>query len=644
MAKFNLQSVKRWAFEPKQPPTAISLAAGNGNAVIADAGGGVCMLDRTGRELMRARLPHPAYDLEVTSHAEYIGLLCEDKKLRVLNNRGEILWSADVDSAASAVDLSNRAGLVAVGSAHKKLQLFKLNGEPRLEEKLDFTVFDLAFAPNAFGLAVVSTTGDLGFFEYNGKMRWKVSTGRRCRGVDVSENGHFIIMPVYESGIKAYNLDGGYVGEYDVLAEVVCAGINASGKLIFLADRMNRLILLSKNAEVIWNMNLEKRVLSLKTDDTGALCLALIEGGEVIFLELVAEETPYLDFLEFPSDSKELDAKLLWKKDFRSILSKFDNLQTDISPDGGYIAVIGDKKISVYDDTSLLKWNDAIEEEEPVFCSAREDNHFFVNTDSHLYRYSYRNGRRWKQLLRFDRIITPLERGNLYATAGPELFSVNREGEILWRNTLHEQPVKAVSGPEGVYIGIKFADGIQEVYNSSGGLSLRREDLRSARDIAFFGKYFISLRGDRDIVGIGFPLLDEKLFSAPFEIKSVIGLSKHLILQHALGGVTVLNDKWDKQMELPDEAGRIVVTRDRDGEPCIIRVTESGLKLYNKKGRMLWKYSAGKKITAGTLSMAGGRIVFFAGSEMYCIDLGYSAKETELVKYLEFSGKRGIYG
>jgi hypothetical protein len=644
VARFNLQSVKRWAFEPKQPPTAIGLATGTGSAVIADSGGGVCMLDRTGKEVMRVKLPHPAYDLEVTSRAEYIALLCEDKKLRVINNRGEILWDADVDSEASAVDLSSRAGLVAVGSARKRLQLFRLDGEPRLDKKLDFTVFDLVFAPGVSGLAAVSTTGDLGFFEYDGRMRWKVSIGRRCRGIDVSERGRFIILPVYESGIKAYNLDGGYIGEYDVLAEVICASINASGKLIFLADQKNRLILLSKNAEVIWNMDLEKPVLSLNTDDTGALCLALVEGGEVIFLELVAEETPYFDFLEFPSDSKELDAKLLWKKDFRLILPRFDNIQTDISPDGGYITVMGDKKISVYDDTSLLKWNDTIDEPDPVICSAREDNHFFVNTASNLYRYSYRNGRRWKQLLNFDRIYTPYEKGNLYAIAGKELFAVNREGEILWRNTLHDQPMKAVSAPDGLYIGIKFTDGILEVYNSSGGLTLRREDLRGTRDIAFFSNFFISLLNERDAIGIGFPILDERLFSAPSEVKSIMGLSKYLVFQHALGGVTVFNDKWDKQMELPDEMGRLVVTRDRNGEPCFIRVTETELKLYNKKGRPLWKYSADKKITAGTLSMAGGRIVFFAGNEMYCIDLGYSAKETELIKYLEFSGKRGIYG
>ena len=644
MAKFNLQSVKRWAFEPKQPPTAIGLAAGIGSAVIADAGGNVSMLDRTGREVMRARLPHPAYDLEVTSRAEYIALLCEDKKLRVLNRHGEILWDADVDIGASAVDISCRAGLVAVGSARKKLQLFRLDGEPRLEEKLDFTVFDLAFAPGASGLAAVSTTGDLGFFEYDGRMRWKVSTGRRCRGVDVSDNGRFIILPVYESGIKAYNLDGDYIGEYDVLAEVICAAINASGKLIFLADQRNRLILLSKNAEVIWNMDLEKPVLSLKTDDTGALCLALVEGGEVIFLELVADDTPFFDFLEFPSDSRSLDAKLLWRKDFRPILSRFDAIQTDISPDGGYIAVMGEKRISVYDDTSLLKWNDTIDEPDPVICSAREDNHFFVNTASNLYRYSYRNGRRWKQLLNFDRIYTPLEKGTLYAIAGRELFAVNREGETLWRDILHDQPVKAVAAPDGLYIGIKFADGTLEVYNSSGGLSLRRENLRGTRDIAFFGSFFISLLNERDAVGIGFPMLDEKLFSASSEVKAVIGLSHYLVFQHALGGVTVINNKWDKQMELPDEMGRLVVTRDRDGEPCFIRVTENELKLYNKNGKVLWKYSADKKIVAGTLGMAGGRIVFFAGSELYCIDLGYSAKEAELIKYLEFSGKRGIYG
>jgi outer membrane protein assembly factor BamB len=644
MAKFNLQSVKRWVFEPKQPPTAIGLAPGNGFAVIADAGGNVSMLDRTGREVMRARLPHPAFDLEVTSNAEFIALLCEDKKLRVINGRGEILWDAKVDIGAAAVDISSRAGLVVVGSARKTLQLFRLDGEPRLEKKLEFTIFDIAFAPAGFGFAAVSTTGDVGFFEYDGTERWKSSIGRRCRGVDVSENGRFIILPVYEGGIRAYNLDGSYIGEYDVMAEVICASINASGKLIFLADEKNRLILLSKNAEVIWNMDIAKPVLSVKTDFTGALCLALVEGGEVIFLELVADETPYFDFLEFPSDSMNMDAKLLWKKDFRPILPHFDAIQTDISPDGGYIAVLGEKKISLYDDTSLLKWNDVIDEPNPVICSSREDNHFFVNTSSYLYRYSYRHGRRWKQLLKFDHIYTPLEKGNLFATAGNVLFAVNREGEILWSNTLPDKPIATSPAPDGLYLGLRYADGTVEVYNSSGGLTYKNAKHRSSGDIVFFGSCLALLLSGKDIIGIRFPALDETVYSSPDEIKTIMGLGSYLVLYHSLGGVTILDNQWNKKMELPDEKGRLITARDRQNEPLLIRITDNVLKMYNRNGSEQWSYSADKKIDSGSFSISGGLMVFFAGSELYCIDLGYGKKEAELIKYLEFSSKRGIYG
>lgn len=644
MSKFNLQSVKRWAFEPKQPPTAIGLAADSGFAVIADAGGGVSMLDRTGREVMRTRLPHPAFDLEVTSDGSYTGLLCEDKKLRVLNSSGELLWDAKTDIGASCVDISNRAGLVAVGSARKTLQLFRLDGESRLETKLDFTVFDLSFAPHAYGFAAVSTSGDIGFFEYNGIERWRVSIGRRCRGLDISESGRFIILPVYESGIKAYNLDGGYIGEYDVMAEVTCASINASGKLIFLADERNRLILLSKNAEAIWNMDLSKRILSLKTDNTGALCLALVEGGEVILIELVAEETPSFGFLEFPAEEEILDARLLWKKDFRQILPSFERIQTDISPEGGYIAVLGEKKISLYDDTSLLKWNDIIDEPDPVICSSSVDNHFFVNTSKNLYRYSYRNGRRWKQLLSFDGLYTPLEKGNLFAVAGAELFSINREGEILWTVKLPSKPLKAAPAPDGSYISLLYPDGIIDVYNNSGGLAVRRTDHISAADIAFFGNWLGVLLRGRDILGIKFPILDENYYSPPAEVKSLKGLSDYLVLHHSLGGATIIDKRWDKKMDMPDEQGRLIVTKDREGNPFISRITLNELKIFNKSGKECWHFSADRSINTGSFSLSGGKIVFFAGTELYCIDLGYSRKEAELVKYLEFNSKRGIYG
>jgi len=639
MGSFNLQSVKRWSFEPESDPTSIDLAAAAGISAVADSAGNLYLFSRRGKEICKVILPSRAFNISISSQGKYIGALCEDGRLRMLQGDGSLLWEDKLDGGICTVDINQRDGFVIVGSTLRNIYLYRLDGVQLWKKKIDFTAYDLCFAHKANGFAVSSTSGELGFFNYDGSLRWRVSIGRRCRGVDVSEDGRFIILPVYGRGIFAYNLYGDYIGEYDVMAEVSSAEINASGKLIYLSDEQNRLILLSKNAEVIWNLQLNRKVVELHTDNSGALCLALVEGGEIIFLQLVAEESPYAGFLEFPEESEEIEGRLLWKKSYKHLISDFSSVQTDLSPGGDYISVLANDKISIYNSNSLLVWSDAIEEANPRIYSLKDESFFFVNTDEYLYRYSYRNGREWKLLMKLDRLFPPKDKGCLYATGGHLLLAIDRRGEILWQRELSEPPSEVVPSADGVFVAVRSARSKIDVYNYSGGLAAAIDVPAGTRELCFFGSYLVTLKGDSDMFAYKFPMMEESYIRAPLKVEKMLPMDNYLVLVHPPGGATVLDRNWEKFLDLPDEKGRLFVIKDQYGSIQFIRIWKEEIRLYDRTGSQVWKFTARKEINMDTLVYCNGMMIFFAGGELYYLSIGARAAEPEIMNYLEFSSK-----
>jgi WD40 repeat protein len=636
MGTFILHSVKKWSFDPGRTPEAVGLAESTCETAIVDSNKHLSCFDKTGNEKFSIPLPTKAFNVSISNLGKYIAVLCEDKRIRVYNNEGQFLWEAHIDIGATTLDINQKDGYLIIGSNRKKIYIFRLDGKPINEIKTENPVFDICFAPAANGFVTLSAGGNLDFYDYESVKHWHVPINKQCRSVDVSFDGKFIIVPVYEEGIYAYNWQGDFIGEYDVQAEVSTASINSSGNLIYLADEKNRLILLNRNAEVIWDKEMPQKIISLKTDDTGAVCVLFMQGGKIDFLELVAEESSTTEFLEVDDELHKLQPILLWKKDFSPILDWSRPVESFLSPGGGYIVVKNSDRISAYRENSLLLWNHFFKDPNIIAYPLKQDNFFFVNTSKELHKFSYRKGLEWSLRLEFDKLYTPAQRGNLCAISKNSIFSITNDAEIQWEKKLDNKPSKIALSKTGNLFAFRAAQNQLDIYNSSGGLALKINIPVDSPDFSFFNSYIVYIRNNTELIGTGFPKHDKAYFKAAEAILKIEPVGNFLILHHDFGAITVLNQDWKKVFDLRDDKGYLITGLDSLGDPLYIKAYNNALKLFNRTGEELWYFETEKRIEPRSLCYSNDKLIIFIKSILHYFSLTGKEPGNNITKYLEF--------
>ncbi len=644
MSPFNIHSVEKWSFTPDSPLTSISLATNSLHVALADEKRFIYLMNSDGELLWKTQLKYEPHEIRVSTNAKYIGVLDIKNNLTVLDENGSILWEFKLDAGASSLAINQMDGFLVAGSTKGHIYFFRLDGNLIWKQKAPHTIYDLAFAPNANGFVVLSTANDLVLYDYEGMPGWIIDIGRQASGLDVSRDGKFIIVPLVEGGIHAFTLMGTYIGEYDVLENVKTASVNASGKLIYLADEQNRLILLSKNAEVIWHKKHAKEILQVYTDDTGIYCLIILAGGEMEYLQLVHEENSPTSFLEFPQEALQLEPELIWVKDFKPIMKSTRKISTLLSSGGNYIAVLGGGRISVYRDNSLLAWNDILKDPDPELYGMKAENFFFLNTQTHLARYSFREGLEWNHLMKFEKLYTPLRKGNLFAKSENTIFSIDKHGEIQWQKELNYSPDILRPDINGVSLLIEYKNRIVEIYNNSGGLSYRSQMEYSPLDINIFRGSIVDLKDPYSVVQTDIQRKTSKEFKSPLELESLYPLQNYLVLMHKSGGVTVLDENWEKQFELSESGGKYKVYYDEYRDPFYMESRDNNLSIFDKYGSKILTYKTEGEINHDSICYSGGKIIFFVGFKLYYLNLTKRKEAAKIVNFLEFEGKRSIYG
>jgi hypothetical protein len=232
----------------------------------------------------------------------------------------------------------------------------------------------------------------------------------------------------------------------------------------------------------------------------------------------------------------------------------------------------------------------------------------------------------------------------LYASSKNEIFAIDMKGEIHWKKQMETVPEYIAVSADGTFLAVKENRSCMTMLNNSGGIVTQFETPMNVKNFCLFSGNIVMQQAENILSLMSLSDMSYTRIISASSVKEITPTTEYLVCKFVLGGAAVYNKNKLKQFDLPDENGNLVVFQNIFQYPLLARVHEEYITLYDNYGRQIWKYRAGNPIVPQSVGLSAGRMIFFAGTDLYFINIGREYSEPMIVNYLEFGSVKEIAG
>lgn len=272
----------------------------------------------------------------------------------------KFLWSYETDSLIKGLKISSDGKKILVGCESGSVYLLSDKGGLLKYIKFPDKIVNLAISPSGDYFSVFTLEGKLYFLSENGKILWVNKTGNYGRGLDISENGKFLVAGIDK---KLFYMDrkGEIFWEVNLPDFISFLNITENSELVFAGTEGGNLYCYKDDGNLNWEKNIKEKIVNIKTKgnyvcvetEKGRIYLYDVSGSEIknfkvdeeINLNIYNEEILNLlsgkkgNFMYFLS----YDKKSLWKYTLEERISYLSSL-----PDGKLIVSVEGKNIFAF--------------------------------------------------------------------------------------------------------------------------------------------------------------------------------------------------------------------------------------------------------------------------------------------------------
>jgi hypothetical protein len=275
-----------WSFAPFAPPRGLSLAREKGWLLAWDDNHWLYLVNARGERQAQVRTPAP---LSAAGAAD------DGSAYAAVGGGGEVWWLAPdlrprwqrpLPRAAVAVALDPFGQYLAAADAGGGLHLFDRGGRLLWGAVTPRPLRHLSFVPEESFLLGAADFGLVACLDLTGRIVWRDGLVVHCGSLAVSGDGACVVLACFSDGLRRYTLDGARKGPLAVSEPCRQAALTFDGRLVLVAGRANRLLLLDPKGRALGIHLLDRPAAAVALDALGERAVVALTDAGVVALDL----------------------------------------------------------------------------------------------------------------------------------------------------------------------------------------------------------------------------------------------------------------------------------------------------------------------------------------------------------------------
>lgn len=276
----------RWSFTADAPLTDLKLARETGEVLVADASGGLYLLDRRGRVISLIRTRHAIQRVAWADTGDGGAIACDDRTIAWLDRKLQFGWTREVpdDILAIAIDphgthlaISMADGVtMTVTSTNRKVSRFETVRPLRYLQLL-------ASDTQLMGAA---EHGLVGRYSLQGETIWAEKLWSNVGDLACSGDGRHLFLAGFAHGVQSYEgNEGSSQGAFVTEGTVSLVSCGYAKRQLVAATLERHLFAMSDGGELAWNLTLPEDLSRVLMSPLGDWIILGFASGRILRLD-----------------------------------------------------------------------------------------------------------------------------------------------------------------------------------------------------------------------------------------------------------------------------------------------------------------------------------------------------------------------
>ena len=274
-----------WSFTTDAPLVSLQHARETGETLLADASGGMYLLDRGGRVITLSRGFQNVSEVAWSDAGEGGVVVTGTSRLSRLNHQLEVLWSIELPAVILAVAVDPYGHYVGVSLANGKSRLYdssrQLVGRFETLRPLSYLRF-VATLPHLVG---ASEYGLVCCHGIDGEEFWNEKLWSNVGDLSITGNASRIYLAGFNQGIQTFDSQGRGRESYVVEGTPNLVASSFAKHRLAVSTLERRLYFLDSDGELLWGGDAPEDITRIVCDPLGFWLMCGFESGRVMMLE-----------------------------------------------------------------------------------------------------------------------------------------------------------------------------------------------------------------------------------------------------------------------------------------------------------------------------------------------------------------------
>lgn len=276
---------QRWSYAVDAPLADLQLSRESGEILIADAAGGLYLLDRLGRLQSLMRLDETPSRVAVSDDGEAAVVVLNDRTLAWFERPLQLAWTRELPDAVLGLAMAPFGTHVAVGLANGANAIYTSSNRRHASFESVRPLRHLRFLVTEPALIAAAEYGYLARYDLRGEVVWSQTLWSTLGDIAATGDGKITYIAGYAHGIQVFNEGGDPTGSWvlEGTASLVSSTFRKDGLAAATLER--HVARMGADGSLRWLASAPEDVLALRLFPLGEGLILGFRSGRVVRLD-----------------------------------------------------------------------------------------------------------------------------------------------------------------------------------------------------------------------------------------------------------------------------------------------------------------------------------------------------------------------
>lgn len=277
----------RWSFTADAPITDLRLARETGEVLVADASGGLYLLDRRGRVIALIRTRHGIQRVAWADTGVGGAAAIDDRTLIWFDRRLQFVWTREVPDDILAIATDPHGTHVSVSMADGVTAIFTSENRKASRFETIRPLRHVQFLANQTHILAAAEHGLVARFSMSGEQIWNEKLWSNVGDMAASGDGRSLYLAGFTHGVQAFDgEEGSAQGAFITEGTVALVACGYAKKHLVAATLERHLFSVNDAGESLWNLTMPEELNRVLMAPLGDWIVLGFTSGRIVRLDI----------------------------------------------------------------------------------------------------------------------------------------------------------------------------------------------------------------------------------------------------------------------------------------------------------------------------------------------------------------------